>query len=386
MERVARRPHGTKRRGPAAKTAPVRFAVIGQGYFSQAAILPAFASADGCALRAIFSEDGAKLAALKRKYHPAAALAYDRFDEYLASGEVDAVYVALPNDLHADYAMRAARAGVHVLCEKPLGVTGDDAGRIVDACADADVKLMVAYRLHFEAATLNAIERVQAGELGRPRFFSTTFAMQVRNDNIRTKREHGGGPLLDLGIYCVNAARSFFRAEPVEVAAMSATTPGDPRFTEVDEQVSAVLRFPGDRLAQLTCSFGAYDHSSLTVVGEKGRLTLDPAYEYASGLTVEVDLQGRRPARKTFGKRDQIAAELVAFARCVRTGDEPEPSGVEGLADLRVLDAIRLAVETGRTETVSAVVKSKHPTRDQGIRRPAHGMPGLVHAEAPGRD
>jgi predicted dehydrogenase len=225
-----------------------------------------------------------------------------------------------------------------------------------------------------------------SGDLGRPRFFSSTFGMQVRDDNIRTKREHGGGPLLDLGIYCVNAARSFFRAEPVEVAAISATTPGDPRFTEVDEQVTAVLRFPGDRLAQLTCSFGTYDHSALTVVGERGRLQLDPAYEYASGLTVQVDLQGRKSTRRTFAKRDQIAAELVAFARCVRTGEEPEASGVEGLADLRVLDAIRRAVETGRTETVSAVAKSKRPTRTQVIRRPAHSRPGLVHAAAPGRD
>ena len=178
---------------------------------------------------------------------------------------------------------------------------------------------MIAYRLHFEGATLEAIERVRRGDIGRPRFFSSTFAMQVKEDNIRTRRARGGGPLLDLGIYCVNAARALFRAEPVEVVGDErAASRGDRRFREIDEQVTAVLRFPGDRLAQLTCSFGAADHSALTVIGEKGRLRMDPAYDYAGDLTVEVDVTGKRPQRKTFRKRDQIAAELVGFARAIR--------------------------------------------------------------------
>src|SRR5690242_12515717 len=132
---------------------PVRFAVIGQGYFAQAAVLPAFASARECELRAIFSEDATKLKVLKRKYGVSAALDYDQYDEYLHGRQLDAIYIALPNDMHRDFAIRAARAGVHVLCEKPLAVTAGDAEEIVEACADNRVRLMVAYRLHFEAAT-----------------------------------------------------------------------------------------------------------------------------------------------------------------------------------------------------------------------------------------
>lgn len=362
----------------------VRFAVIGQGFFSQAAVLPAFAQATGCELRAIFSEDRTKLRALKRKYDVAAALGYDQYDEYLRSGEVDAVYIALPNDMHCDYTLRAARAGVHVLCEKPMATSSADAQRMLAACEDSHVRLMIAYRLHFEGATLDAIERVRRGEIGRPRFFSTTFAMQVDDDNIRIRRERGGGPLLDLGIYCVNAARALFRAEPVEVAAMSARSRGDRRFKEIDEQVTAVLRFPEDRLAQLTCSFGAFDHSSLSVIGEKGRLRMDPAYDYASGLTVEVD-GGKRTRRKTFPKRDQIAAELIAFAESVRQGRDPEPSGEEGLADMRVLEAIQRAAESGRSQRVDAVTGRARPSRAQGVHRKPHGMPELVHAEPPAR-
>jgi len=365
---------------------PVRFAVIGQGYFAQAAILPAFASTRACELRAIFSDDDQKLSALRKKYGVATALGYDQYDEYLRSGEIDAVYVALPNDQHRDYTVRAARAGIHVLVEKPIGLDADEAERMKVVCEESNVKLMVAYRLHFEGATLEAIDRVASGTIGRPRFFSTTFAMQVEKGNIRTQAERGGGPLLDLGVYCVNAARSLFRAEPISVTAMSATRGNDSRFKEIDEQVSAILRFPDERLAQMTCSFGAYDHSSLTVVGDDGRIDMDPAYDYATELTVRTHVQGRKPQEKRFRKRDQVAAELDAFARCVREDREPEPSGEEGLADMRVLDAIQRAIETGRAEPVDRVVRHLRPSKRQEVTRPPHDMPAVVHAAPPGRE
>jgi predicted dehydrogenase len=362
---------------------PVRYAVIGQGHFAQTAILPAFQAAEGCELRAIFSEDEKKLRTLRRKYGVAAALGYEHYDEYLRSGEVDAVYIALPNDMHRAYAVRAARAGVHVLCEKPLAASVADAQQIVTACRESKVRLMVAYRLHFEGATLEAVESVRRGEIGRPRFVATTFAMQVQPDNIRTKSAKGGGPLLDIGIYCVNAARSLFQAEPTAVVALAATRGADRRFKEIDEQVSAVLHFPEQRLAQITCSFGGYHHSTLMVVGDKGRVRLDPAYPVSSDLTVEIEVEGRKPQRKTFPKRDQVAAELVAFAGCIRDGREPEPSGEEGLADLRVLEAIQRAVDSGRTERVEAVQRRRRPSKAQEIKRPAHKPPEPVHAAPP---
>jgi len=365
---------------------PLRFAVIGQGYFAQAAILPAFNSSRGCELRAIFSDDDEKLSALRKKYGVAMALGYDQYDEYLRSGEIDAVYIALPNDLHRDYTVRAARAGIHVLVEKPIGLDADEAERMKLVCEESNVKLMVAYRLHFEGATLEAIERVASGTIGRPRFFSTTFAMQVEQGNIRTRGERGGGPLLDLGVYCVNAARSLFRAEPISVTAMSATRGNDARFKEIDEQISAILRFPDDRLAQMTCSFGAYDHSSLTVVGEDGRIDMDPAYDYATELTVRTQVRGRKPQERRFPKRDQVAAELDAFAAYVREDREPEPSGEEGLADMRVLDAIQRAIETGRTEPVNRVVRRLRPSKRQEVTRSPHDMVALIHAASPGRD
>ena len=229
--------------------------------------------------------------------------AYDQYDEYLRSGEVDAVYIALPNDLHRDYTVRAARAGVHVLCEKPMA---DQQRAMPSACsppAPSGVRLMVAYRLHFEGATLEAIERVQRGEMGRPRFFSSTFAMQVQDDNIRTRRARGGGPLLDLGIYCVNAARALFRAEPIEVAAMSAPPRGDRRFKEIDEQVTAVLRFPDDRLAQLDLQLRRL--RSLRAVGDRDKGA--PAHGSRLRVRDRPDRRGRRSRRARGARRSPSA-------------------------------------------------------------------------------
>ena len=371
------RPRGGRR--------PVRFAVIGQGHFAQAAILPAFKSADDCELVAIFSEDITKRRALERKYGVTEALTYDQYDAYLRSGHVDAVYIALPNDMHCEYAVRAAQAGVHVLTEKPMAQTSEEGTRMIEACADAGVKLMVAYRLHFEAATLAAIEQLRRGKLGPPRYFSSTFGMQVRPGNIRTQRARGGGPLLDLGIYCINAARYLFRSEPTEAVAFAESRPKDARFKEIDEQVTAILRFPEQRTAQFTCSFGSHDHSSLVVVGDKGRITLEPAYEYASKMVLETEIGDRPPKRTTFPKRDQIAAELTAFAACVRTGRDPEPAGDEGLADLRVIEAIERSLKSGKVEPIDEVPRARRPSAEQRIDKPPHDMPEVIHAASAGQ-
>src|SRR6185295_19203259 len=149
---------------------------------------------------------------------------------------------ALPNSMHAEYSIRAAQAGVHVLVEKPMATSEKECVAMIRAARKHGVKLMVAYRLHFEAANLKAVGLVKSGKIGQPRFFNSAFALQVRPGNIRTKAELGGGTLYDLGIYCINAARYLFQDEPREVIAYSAAT-HDPRFKHIDEMTAAVLRF-----------------------------------------------------------------------------------------------------------------------------------------------
>jgi predicted dehydrogenase len=359
----------------------VRYAVVGLGYFAQAAILPAFSRSPRSILAALVSDDPDKLTELGEKYEVATRVTYADYDILLASGEIDAVIIALPNSLHKDFAIRAASAGVHVLCEKPLAVHASEAEEMIRACEEAGVKLMTAYRLHFEEANLSVVDLVRSGKLGEPRFFTSVFSMQVREGNIRLDKELGGGPLWDIGIYCINAARAIFRAEPTEVFAFGGTR-DDGRFDEVHEQVSALLRFPGGVLASFVCSFGAKDVSAYEVVGTEGSVRLDPAYEFAAPLSQTLRL-GEKEQKKTFRKRDQIAPEIIYFSRCVLEDRDPEPSGWEGLADLRVIDAIYESMKTGRPVKLGPFEKRQRPTMDQEIHVAPHDEPELVHAEQP---
>ena len=370
-------------RKPSSKPDKIRYAVVGLGHIAQVAVLPAFAHAENSVLSALVSDDSEKLEKLGRKYKVKTRFSYDRYDECLQSGVVDAVYIALPNHLHREYAERAARAGVHVLCEKPMAVTEEDCLSMIRVAEENDVKLMVAYRLHFEEANLKAIELVQGGRLGDPRLFDSVFTMTVKEGDIRLNpRELGGGTLYDIGVYCINAVRNLYGAEPMEVVAFSANN-GDQRFLQCEETTSAILRFPGrERLASFTCSFGAADVSSYRVVGSKGDLVMDPAYEYAGELKQRVTIDGRTRER-TFSKRDQFAPELVSFSDCILTGAAPEPSGWEGLADVRVIRALYRSADTGQPVALEPFSKDERPTLDQELKRPPVRKPALVNTEAP---
>jgi len=360
---------------------PVRYAVVGLGHIAQAAVLPAFKHAPNSELAAIVSGDPAKLSAVARKYGVARTSDYAGYDELLRSGEINAVYIALPNDMHRDFAVRAAKAGVHVLCEKPLAVTESDCGAMIEAARRHGVLLMTAYRLHFDPANLDAIERIRAGELGDPRVFNATFTMQVADDNIRIKRARGGGPLYDIGVYCINAARYLFGDEPTEVVAV-ADRKKERRFREVPESVSATMRFPGARLASFVASFGAADMGRFEVVGTKGSLELDPAFHYAAVLREHV--KGRNGTRwRGFSKHDQFAAELIYFSRCIQDGREPEPSGEEGMADVRIIRAMLRSIDVGRPIKVSNERRRRRPRASLRIVRPPVRKPEIYRAASP---
>ncbi|HKP49781.1 MAG TPA: Gfo/Idh/MocA family oxidoreductase [Gemmatimonadales bacterium] len=361
----------------------VRYAVVGLGHIAQVAVLPAFAHAENSELTALVSDDPEKLEKLGRKYKVTGRYSYEQFEECLGSGTVDAVYIALPNHLHREYTERAARGGVHVLCEKPLAVTEEDCLSMIRVTEENQVKLMVAYRLHFEEANLKAIDLVQSGKLGDPRLFDSVFTMTVKDGDIRLNpRELGGGTLYDIGVYCINAVRNLFGAEPMEVVAFSANK-GDERFLQCEETTSAILRFPGrERLATFTCSFGAADVSHYRVVGSKGQLVMDPAYEYAGELEQKITVDGRTRS-KTFSKRDQFAPELISFSDCILNGSAPEPSGWEGLADVRIIRALYRSADTGQPVTLEPFTREDRPSLEQELRRPPVSKPDLVNTEAP---
>jgi len=359
----------------------IRYAVVGLGHIAQVAVLPAFAHARrNSQLAALISDDPKKLKELSKKYKVPHTFTYEQYDECLRSGEIDAVYIALPNSMHAEYSIRAAKAGVHVLCEKPMAVTEKECEAMIKAARAHHVKLMIAYRLHFEKANLKAVEIVRSGKLGEPRIFSSLFGMQVKKGNIRTQEELGGGTLYDLGIYCINAARYLFQEEPVAVFAYSARN-DDPRFREIDEMTTAVLRFPNERLATFTSSFGSADIAVYQVVGTKGDLRVDPAYEYALPLRHHLTINGKTTSR-TYPKRDQFAPELLYFSDCIRKGIDPEPSGVDGLADVRIIRALYKSARTGRPVKINPIAPKKRPTLRQEIHRPPVAKPPLIQVES----
>jgi glucose-fructose oxidoreductase len=264
-----------------------------------------------------------------------------------------------------------------------MAVTEQDCRAMIRVFEDNGVLLMVAYRLHFEPANLRASELARDGTLGDVRIFNSVFTMQVKEGDIRLRQETGGGVLYDIGIYCINAARYLFRADPIEVFAFSASS-GEQRFRDVDEMTTAVMRYPDERLATFTVSFGAADVSSYQLVGTEGTLRVDPAYEYAAALKHHLT-RGETTRTRSFRKRDQFAAELDYFSRCVRQKQLPEPSGQEGLADVQVIEALLRSALTGRPVTVD-IQTDRLPTGEQEYAFEATTKPSLVNTESPTQD
>lgn len=364
----------------------IRYAVVGLGHIAQVAILPAFKhAANNSQLTALVSDDSEKLSELSRKYKTEINCHYDEYHKLLRSGEIDAVYIATPNSLHYPFASLAAKEGVHVLCEKPLTSDLRTAFELQEVVKRSGVKFMTGYRLHFDAANLEAIKMIHSAKFGEIRIFNSVFTMQVRDRyNIRLKREYGGGPLFDIGIYCINAARYLFRDEPYEVYATHVKNT-DERFTEVDEMLAVVLKFPKDRLASFTCSFGASDCSEYKVVGTKASLSLENAYDYALPMKLSF-ITDEKTTVKKYPKHDQFGAEIFYFSNCILNNLVPEPSLKEGLIDLQIIRAIQRSAEVGETVQVQTEIKTERPELRQRISKPGISEPETINVVSPSLD
>ena len=362
----------------------VRYAVVGLGWISQEVVLPAFKNTKNSELVAFVTDDPEKAKELGKKYDVSQTIEYEAYDDLLRGGSIDAVYIGLPNSMHKDYTVRAAQAGVHVLCEKPMADNVTECEEMIRVAEEKGVKLMIAYRLHFEPANLKAIATIQNGDIGDPKIFSSVFSQQVVEGNVRLKKDLGGGPLMDLGVYPINAARYIFRDEPIEVVGAGANT-GDPRFKEVHETATGILRFPGDRMAVLTCSFGAAAADAYQVVGTKGELWLQPGFDFEEQLKMKLKIEGKEK-ETSFDKVDQFGAEIEYFSQCVLDNVEPEPSGYEGLADVRIVQALLESMRSGRPVKLGPFEKKSRPDERQKFEKSPVKAGKLVHAEAPSED
>jgi predicted dehydrogenase len=359
------------------KKRQVRYAVIGAGNIAQVAVLPAFEHAtENSRLVALVSSDAAKRAALRKRHKLEDTADYDELEQLLERSDIDAVYIATPNSNHREFTERAARCGVHVLCEKPLAPSLEDCHAMMHACEEHAVKLMVAYRLHFEEATLKAFEIARSGQLGELRLFDSFFTHVVRPDDIRRDPEFAGGASFDLGVYCINAARNLFEAEPISVFAAGVEKNG------VDDTTSVVMRFPGERLAQFCISNSVSGVSTYRVAGSKGDLRVEPGYEYAEGL-VHYLTRDDETERTQFRKRDQFAPEILHFSDAILNDRQPEPSGEEGACDVRVVEAILESMKTGRTVELAPYQRLSRPSLGQERHKPAIDKPDPINAPSP---
>src|SRR5580693_8851633 len=215
---------------------------------------------------------------------------YENFDEIAHNPNIDAVYVALPNSMHAEYTIRAAKAGKHVLCEKPMSTTVADAEAMIAACKAARVKLMIAYRCHYEPTNLKAVRLIREGALGQVQAIESSFGFNMGPNEWRTnKKLAGGGPVFDVGIYSLNACRYLTGEEPEHISAYASTIDHDARFAEVEENMSWTMPFPSGIVASCATTYGANMPGYFKVYGSKGWLQVDNAFVY-EGLHLRAQL------------------------------------------------------------------------------------------------
>jgi predicted dehydrogenase len=330
------------------------WAIVGLGSLSINQILPAFARAEKSRVVALVSGSPEKARKLALRYGVAERAIYDYqgFDRLRDNPEVDVVYVVLPNSMHAEYTIRAHAAGKHVLCEKPMATTVADAEAMVAAAGKAGRKLMVAYRCRYEPHNQEMIRMAREQELGPVKVIVADHGFNIGDPTQwRLRRAlSGGGSLMDIGIYSLQAARYVTGEEPVEIAAMSHSTPGDERFLEVEETTSFQLRFPSGVLASCTSSYGYAGQNRYRVVATKGWFELEPATSY-TGLRMRVR-RGNALEERTLPQRDHFALEMDHLSECVTDSKQSLTPGEEGLRDVRLMMAIYEAARSGKTVKV----------------------------------
>jgi predicted dehydrogenase len=327
------------------------WAVVGLGSLSINQILPAFAKCEKSKVVALVSGHPDKANKLAQRYgvNPKNIYNYNNYDSLKENGEIDVIYIVLPNGMHAEYTVRGHQAGKHVLCEKPMANTPAECQQMIDAAKKAGRKLMVAYRCRYEPHNREAIRIARSGELGPTQMIlaDAGFAIGDPNQWRLNKQLAGGGSLMDIGIYALNASRYLTGEEPTEVNAMTYTTPGDPRFREVEEHINFQLRFPSGILANCSSSYGYFHQSHFRVMGSEARLGMDPATWY-DGLRMWIE-RGNKIEQIDLPTVDHFAAEMDHMSDCVMQNKEPLTPGEEGLRDLTIMQGIYEAARGGNT-------------------------------------
>jgi predicted dehydrogenase len=333
----------------------VGYAIVGLGHLSLGQILPAFGKSKYSKAVALVSGDRQKALKIAAQYDVKESAIYDyqSYDKLGQNPDVQVIYIVLPNSLHADYVVRGAKSGKHILCEKPMATSSQDCERMIAACKTAKVKLMIAYRQQYESMNRALAKMVTEGQLGKLRSLVATNA-QDQGDPAQWRQKlslSGGGCLPDVGIYCLNAARFLSGEEPFEVWGTIHRPENDPRFAEVEATCGFSAKFPSGLIATCSSGYGAHRSQFLRLEGELAWAELSPAFGY-TGLklkTRKLEDGLNVTSEPTIEAVDQFAQEIDHMSLCVQRNLKPHTPGEEGLQDLRIIEAIYESAKTGRT-------------------------------------
>jgi predicted dehydrogenase len=331
-------------------TKPVGYAAVGLGTISDL-FMRACATSSKAKITALVTGDGDTKGALYAERYgiPKNSIySYETFDRIRDNPQVEAVYIGLPNSMHPEFTLRAAAAGKHVLCEKPMAISSRECRTMIAACRKAGVKLMIAYRVQYDPTWNRAIDIIRSGAIGQIQSFQGGFLGQEPAGAWRLSRKlGGGGALLDLGIYPLNAIRHITGEEPSAFTAVVATRDTSGRFAEVEQSLEWTMKFPSNIIASCGCSYGQDGNGFLNIYGDKGYLQINPGFYYDGvhligfdGFVQNVDEVGTGKVPFQFG------LEADHFADCIRNNREPLSPGEEGLKDMLAIEAIYRAAGT----------------------------------------
>ena len=333
----------------AAEDRKIGYCIVGLGRISMQHFMPAVKMSNKSRITALVSGHRNKAERMAAEYgvRSGSIYNYENYDEIGKNPDVDAVYIALPNSMHADYTIRAAKAGKHVLCEKPMATSVEQSRAMIQACESAGKKLMIAYRCQYEPVNLRAVQLIREGKLGSILSIESAFGFPIAPNEWRLdKKLAGGGPLMDVGIYCLNACRYLTGAEPSEAAGFSSVVDQDGRFAQVEETLSWTMRFPRGTLANCTCTYGSPMRGYFRVRGSQGTIIAEPAFNYdklhllaqfEDGETLELAPDDPDPMH--------FLREADHMADCILQNKEPKTSGQEGLRDMELMAQIYRSCE-----------------------------------------
>lgn len=359
----------------------VRYAVVAGGWISQGAFMPGVGQTDNSEMTALVTGDPVKADELAKRYG-LKSYSYEQFPDLLKSGEIDAIYLATPNFRHREFAVPALEAGIHVLLEKPMATSEEDCLAISEAAKKSGAKLMIAYRLHFEPATVEMIGRIGQGEIGDPRVFNATFTQMTKPSNHRMQNGFWAGPVADMGPYPINAARSLFGEEPIEVYAVATQTPGEQINTP--DTVNVTLRFPGERMATFIVSYALPGTQRFQLVGTKGEFEASPCFGFGEGVAIRyrATIDGET-TEHDHPVVDQFAGETQYFSDCILQNRDPEPDGDEGWRDVRVVAAVERCLKTNTPQKLDPLPKRPGINSEQARRLPLADVPPYISTEEP---